>query len=49
MPGIMSEGVGLKFCDQVCSTASTPMRAPRWRGSAAILSSVSDAARNNML
>ncbi len=32
---------------QVCSTASTPMCAPRWRESAAISSRVSEAARNS--
>ena len=32
---------------QVWSTAVMPMRAPRWRGSAAIVSMVSDAVRNS--
>ena len=32
---------------QVCSTAVMPMRAPRWRGSAAMVSIVSDAVRNS--
>jgi len=37
-----------QLLSQVCSTATKPIAAPRWRGSAAIVRSVSAVARKRM-